>query len=987
MGFFKRTKLQRLTLTILALLLSYGCLNAQFFSLQTTYMRLVYYSKDHTYIVPHLSRCFENALSFHRRLFDYTPSEDVLVFLQDYDDYGYAGATSLPRNYMILGIEPYEYVYEVAPSNERFNWVMNHELMHVVATDKAAPSDRFFRNVFFGKVTPTNDNPLSMFYSFLTTPRKYSPRWYHEGIATFVETWMAGGIGRVLGPYDETAFRGMVYDSSYFYDFVGLESEGTTIDFQIGQNGYLYGTRFVSYLAYQYGPEKVLAWFNRSDSSKQYFQTQFENVYHTSLDDEWSRWIDWEHEWQRANLDSIRKFPVTPYRRLSPGSLGAISRAFFDPVGRNIYIGVNLPGQVCHIASLNIETGVETKLCDMPTPSLFNVAATAYDPSTGTFFFTTHNTKGWRHINSVNVKTGETKVLLENARIGDLAFNPVDKSLWGVQHHNGISRLVRVPPPYAYWNEILQLKYGLDLYDPDISPDGKYVVASMIEISGRQRLVRLDIAKLLEGNDAFEVLYEFENNAPENFTYSSDGKYLYGTTYYTGVSNVVRYDFENKKMEWISNCETGYFRPLPVSDDSLIAFMYTSKGFVPVMMGIQPTEDVTAIRYFGQQIVEKYPIVKSWKLNPPSPEFINIDSLITSSGDYNGLENIRLGSAYPVVEGYKSSTAVGMRFDLFDPLLLHALDATVSYTPNPTFPVSERFHGNLNYAYLQWKLAGAYNGANFYDLFGPTKTSRKGYSLSLRYEDILIEDKPRTMDYSVTAAGYWGLEQLPEFQNVSTSFDRFLTLGAKLNDSYLTRSLGAVDVEKGAKWTLTVFNTYVRTTLFPRIYGTFDYGIALPVNHSSLWFRSATGYARGDRLEPFANFFFGGFGNNWVDYANEKRYREYYSFPGVELNEIAGTTFGKLLVELNLPPIRFRRLGFPIAYCNWARIAVFSSAIVTNYDSRPDKTTAGNVGGQIDFKLVLFSNLESTLSFGYALAAELRQHHARELMVSLKILK
>ena len=94
-----------------------------------------------------------------------------------------------------------------------------------------------------------------------------APRWYQEGIAVFVETWMAGGIGRAQGSYDEMVFRAKVRDSSYIYDVVGLESEGTTIDFQIGANSYLYGTRFISYLAVVYGPEKVVAWVNRTPGS------------------------------------------------------------------------------------------------------------------------------------------------------------------------------------------------------------------------------------------------------------------------------------------------------------------------------------------------------------------------------------------------------------------------------------------------------------------------------------------------------------------------------------------------------------------------------------------------------------------------------------------------------------------------------------------------------------------------------------------------
>src|ERR1700741_4548479 len=125
-----------IVLFMLLFLYVYRC-PAQMYSLRTPDLRLIYYDKEHSYILSHLARCFENSMKFHRSLFHYTPSEEVMVFLQDFDDYGYGGTTSNPLNYMVLGIEPYEYVYETSPTNERFNWVMNHELAHVVATDKA----------------------------------------------------------------------------------------------------------------------------------------------------------------------------------------------------------------------------------------------------------------------------------------------------------------------------------------------------------------------------------------------------------------------------------------------------------------------------------------------------------------------------------------------------------------------------------------------------------------------------------------------------------------------------------------------------------------------------------------------------------------------------------------------------------------------------------------------------------------------------------
>ncbi len=65
---------------------------------------------------------------------------------------------------------------------------------------------------------------------------------------------MAGGLGRAQGGYDEMVFRAKVRDDDKFYSPLGLESEGIAVDFQVGVNDYLYGTRFFSYLALTYGP-------------------------------------------------------------------------------------------------------------------------------------------------------------------------------------------------------------------------------------------------------------------------------------------------------------------------------------------------------------------------------------------------------------------------------------------------------------------------------------------------------------------------------------------------------------------------------------------------------------------------------------------------------------------------------------------------------------------------------------------------------------
>ncbi len=977
----------------LLLLFSISVLNGQFYKLETKNLNLIYLGKPHEYIVPHLARCFENSLAFHRSLFKYEPSEKVTVFLQDFSDHHNAGATSVPHNFISMNLAPCDYVFETTPANERMNWTMNHELVHIVATDQSAGSDNFFRSLFLGKVWPSEDNPISIIYSYFTIPRMLSPRWYHEGIAVFWETWMAGGLGRVLGAYDEMVFRSMVRDGSYIYDVVGLESEGTTIDFQVGVNSYLYGTRFISYLAYQFSPEKILQWAARKKDSKKYFISQFKKVFGVSLDDEWSRWIDWESKWQKANLDSIRLNPTTPFRPVTNKPLGSVSRAYYDSTSRILYAAVLYPGQVAHIAAINIDTGSIDKICEVKGAALYYTSSLAYDPFAGTIFYTSDNNR-WRDLNMVDLKTGKSKRLLEDIRTGDLTFNKIDRSIWGVRHFNGISTLVRIPHPYKEWNQIYSFPYGYDIFDIDISPDGSIITSSLVEPSGlQQKLIKMDVGRLMDGETNYEILFDFENSLPANFVFSPDGRYLLGSSYYSGVSNIYRYDFQKQDMDILSNCESGFFRPVPVSKDSLIVMRYTGDGFVPVIIANKSVENVSAINFLGNEIVKKHPIVEDWILSPPS--LINIDSLTTNSGKYNSFANLKLASAYPIVEGYKDFLTVGMHLSFSDLMGLTGLKMTASYSPEQNLQSDEKLHLGLNFHHWNWKISATYNDADFYDLFGPTKRSRKGYSLGLQYNKSLLYDKPKTVDFNLSVNGYGNLERLPDFQNVAAPFDKLLSAKAGLDYKYVRKSLGAVDDEKGINWQIISQINYVNSEYFPRIYSILDYGIPLPISHSSIWIRSSAGYSFGNRDNPFANFFFGGFGNNWVDHLEEKRYRKYYSFPGVDLNEFGGKNYGKMMLEWNLPPIRFRRFGFTSLYFRWARIALLSSVIRTNFAGNikgdpstqfGTRRTLFNFGAQMDFRIVILSWFKSTFSLGYAAAFEKNQKSSNEFMISLKIL-
>ena len=951
---------------------------------ETPNLKLVFLDKSTSYLVPHTVRSFENSLAFHEKFWNYIPSDKTNILFNDFTDAGNGGSIVFPWNFIVIGVAPFDYTFSVLPSNERMQWLMSHELTHQVMCDKASKQDCVFRSIMGGKVIADNRDPISMAYSYFATPRAFSPRWYHEGIAVFMETWMSGGIGRVMGGYDEMVFRTMVHDSAFFYNVIGLESEGTAIDFQVGVNSYLYGTRFVSYLAYHYGLPKLKEFYSRTNSSKRYFAAQFKQVYGIPIQEEWDKWVDWEHQFQQSNLEEIRKFPITGYRKISQKPLGSVSRQYYDPVSKKILTALSYPGKLAYIAAIDVRDGAITKIAPVPSPSLFFVTNLAYDDSSKTIFASTKN-KDWRGLQSVDISTGKVKELIQITRTGNLVIDPKDHSLWGIQIMSGRTGLVQIKPPYTELQTIMTLPYGKDLSDPAISPDGRLISVTLSDVTGSQKLVVYKIADLIAGKSDPQVIYEFEDNPASNFVFSPDGKFLYGTSYYTGVSNVFRISLETHKAQILTNAETGFFRPLPISADSMIVFNYTHDGMIAGMMKIDTVESVNPVTYLGQRIFKKYPEIENWTL--PSPLKINLDSIKIVEERYRPVKELKLASAYPVVQGYKGFVAGGYRLNFMDPMGLNSLNLKLSVTPNKGLPDKQIPHISAEYKYWNWSFTGNYNYADFYDLFGPTKFSMAGYSFTAKYLKVINWFTPRKTDFFVKLSVYGDMETLPGNQNIDSDYRNFYVGTINYHRSYLGKSLGAIEPEQGYDWNVYGYSSLAKQAFYPQLINNFDLGFLLPLRNSSLWFRTSLGQSFGKTGITNSYFYFGGFGNNYLDYRSAQQYREMSGFPGMEIDAISAMNYGKFSPELDLKPFRFRKVGFKGLYSTYARLTLFGMGLFTNIGYNQPQIRQLNyysTGAQLDFEIVLFSLLKSTLSLGYARAYSNVNSHD-EFMISLKL--
>ncbi len=298
-----------LSALLTALLLCAPPAAAQIKRVDTGQVTLIYFDVTESYLVPHAVQSLDVSLDFQHRIFGFDPNEHVYVLLADFSDSADAGAGVTPRNLLVIQIAPLNYAFETIAANDRIILIMNHELVHVATMGQPAGADRVFRRLFGGKVSEIKEQPETILYGYVTAPRTYAPRWYHEGIAVFSDTWMNGGIGRAQGGWDEMVFRAMVRDGAVFHDPLGLVSAGTKIDFQLQINSYLYGTRFMTWLADRYSPEQLVAWTSRKPGSKGYYASQFKQVFHRSLEDAWAEWVTFEKAFQEKNLAAIRKYP------------------------------------------------------------------------------------------------------------------------------------------------------------------------------------------------------------------------------------------------------------------------------------------------------------------------------------------------------------------------------------------------------------------------------------------------------------------------------------------------------------------------------------------------------------------------------------------------------------------------------------------------------------------------------------------------------
>lgn len=944
----------------------------------------VIYRYYHSHLINHILVSAEKAFKPLSELFRYTPKDKIIINTYDASDYGFAATSTTPQNFIRLEIEPMEPGYEVVPYNERIQWLISHELVHVIVNDAEIGFETFCRSVF-GKVPPEKTQPLSVFYGLLTNYNRYSPRWHQEAIAVYFETWLSGGYGRLLGSFDEMYFRSLVYEEKDFPSQLDLETLLSHNSILLENIHYMYGGRFVAYLSIIYGSDKVLDWFRTKDGDTYVgFEGKFRKVFNVDFYKAWNDFANYEKNFQADNIRILQKAEQTKLRQVSPENFGWVSRPFYDSPTKSVFFVYHRSHQLTSLQSLDLTTGISKKHISIATPSMIQVSSIALDEVNGLLFYTTNNNQLYRDVWAYHLESGDEKLLFENARIGDLAVSPVTHDLWGIQHDAGYATLVYSPFPYKEINRLITFDLGDEVFNLSIEDQGKKLSAVLKKSSGQQSIIVFD-TESVQSDSTFNYKLITSSGSPENPSWSRDGKTLYWNAYTNGVSNIYRYSFNDNSIKAITHCITGLFRPIEISRDSLFAFMYYTDGFVPVMFENKSADFLPAINYFGQKVVEINPQLQTLSLSNEIRKINPMD--FSPESGYNGLENLHIHSIIPVVSGFQNQVVFGLFTRISDPLLIHDFYMEAGVSPLNETPSEPLWHLRFKYDYKQlFYIDVLYNGADFFDLFNDRKRGTIGTQFKLGHTYFWKYDNPTKIKQATTFTFYRDVRFIND-NLIPVLQPDFAVLATNLNFKNLRKSIGSSDYEYGNEfnWTLGVYgtefdqpevalNTYIELS---------DYSTWL-WNHNVFHVKISGGFNKENEKLVQSFFYIGGFGNRGLDNDEIKQFRRVFRFPGIPIYSLVTSKFGKILIENAFPPIRTSGWLFLEQFVNHFDFSVYSNGLVT-------QSNLGNyladVGAQMDVKFKHWYNLESTFSAGIAKAWSWSGYNDWEWFLSIKLLK
>ena len=497
----------------------------------------------------------------HARLgpvFKWTPAGRTEIILTDRFDGPNGYATPVPTNRMGIYVNAPDEIDGLEDHGGWLETVITHEYAHILHLDKASGGPRFLRSVF-GRAPI----PLGVLVTF---PNAYQPTWLIEGLAAYLESDPARGIGR-----GQSAYFNMLMRMEVAQGVKPLRQVNQPISsWPAGATPYLYGVEFNNFVAAQKDPKKIMQLVeNYSDDILPFFiNRNSKKVFRQNLSgmwDEFAQYLKQKHEPVLAAVDA--RGVRAGARITDDGYIGGPARALAD--GTLIYIRndgrseprlmIQRPGKPRAKRLAYVHYGARFDV--HPSAGVLVAQPERY-----------RNTNVYYDLYRVDLKSGSTRRLTRAGRYRFATWNPDGSRIAAAFSENGRQALHLLDARGRKPEVIAEMGADEIISGLDWSPDGKSIAAAIWRPRDGWNIESLDVTtrqwQALTRDGALEGQPQF----------SADGASILFTSDQGGIYNLRRLDVASRAVTTLTDVKGGAFYPT-ANADAVYYTGYTAQGF------------------------------------------------------------------------------------------------------------------------------------------------------------------------------------------------------------------------------------------------------------------------------------------------------------------------------------------------------------------------------------------------------------------------
>lgn len=536
----------------------------RYFTIKTDHFR-IHYPEDLATAVVEIKDIAEAAFSDVTTRLQWLPKGRINLVLSNKNDQSNGFATVAPYNYVFLFVAPPQANTSLDNYKEYWRLLLQHELTHIVHIDQ-----------HHGYVSP-----FRFLLGKVINPNAATPVWMREGMAVYEESLLDDKYGRNNSDYANMIIRTSVFENT----FPSIDqANGSTQHFPGGTGPYLFGGKFFDWLADTYGEDRMYKYQEEYSSSLLLYavNSKARRVYGKKFPELWDEFKVAQTTGAQTLKTDLEAKELTPLDTVLDNKKNKTSLSLY----------VQRPNSTGFAYSeKSFDEGV--RIVIYPTADAKPIILKKQ--ALGQMSFS-HDGRylAFASFAGIESKANHAEVFLydlEKLKMGrmydehhktlamhatDPDWSPVDDgSRWLVMVRQFVDtdQLVVFDAVEKKNYIITSAESKTQFSNPRFSPDGQMIVVSRKDPNGQRDIVVY--------SSTGEEISKITNDAKaDDFPiFSADGREIYFSSYYTGVSNIFSYNSSRDVVSQISNVLGGVFQPRLTDDgQSILVESYSSFG-------------------------------------------------------------------------------------------------------------------------------------------------------------------------------------------------------------------------------------------------------------------------------------------------------------------------------------------------------------------------------------------------------------------------